>query len=304
MINITKLSLKQKVKLFKSLYTEISGKGINGDTELAHINLAEANLLKRSGGAGTINEATGLNQYFGGGGGGGTTQSTSQTVAEPYGPSTGNLNQILSEAQNIYGQGPSSYVPQSALTLEGLAAQEALARQSNTQISDTVAGKYSNPFLSPIIAQAAQDVYTGVNEAYSGVGRTASSPVAQSQVAKSVAQTALPYAFNSYESERARQLQTAQQATSLTGVGQTYEDYIRQQQQAPYQSLVEYANIVNPVARGGSTQSTFGPAPNRLGQAAGGFISGATVGNMFDKSGGYSGAMYGGLLGSIFGGLK
>jgi len=241
---------------------------------------------------------------FGGGGGGGTTQSTSQTVAEPYGPSTGNLNQILSEAQNIYGQGPSSYVPQSALTLEGLAAQEALARQSNTQISDTVAGKYSNPFLSPIIAQAAQDVYTGVSEAYAGAGRTASSPVSQSQVAKSVAQTALPYAFNSYESERARQLSTAQQATSLTGVGQTYEDYIRQQQQAPYQSLVEYANIVNPVARGGSTQSTFGPAPNRLGQAAGGFISGATVGNMFDKSGGYSGAMYGGLLGSIFGGLK
>ena len=81
MINITKLSLKQKVKLFKNLYTEISGKGINGDTELAHINLAEANLLKRSGGAGTINEATGLSQYFGGGGGGGTTQSTSQTVA-------------------------------------------------------------------------------------------------------------------------------------------------------------------------------------------------------------------------------
>ena len=66
---------------------------------------------------------------------------------------------------------------------------------------------------------------------------------------------------------------------------------------------MEYANIVNPVARGGSTQSTFGPAPNRLGQAAGGFISGAAAGSMFDKTG-YQGAMYGGLLGSIFGGLK
>jgi len=179
-----------------------------------------------------------------------------------------------------------------------------MARQANTQLSDTVAGKYSNPFLSPIIAQAAQDVYTGVNEAYSGVGRTASSPVAQSQVAKSVAQTALPYAFNAYEAERARQLQTAQQATSLTGVGQTYEDYIRQQQQAPYQSLVEYANIVNPVARGGQTQTVFGPSPNRLGQAAGGFLAGSAVGSMLPSIGGYSGAMYGGLLGSIFGGLK
>ena len=304
MIDLKTLTLKEKIKLFKDLYKEISSKGINGDTELAHINPFEARLLKMYGGSGTINEETGLEQYFGGGGGGGTTTSTSQTVAEPYGPSTGNLNQILSEAQNIYGRGPSGYVPQSALTLEGLAAQESLARQANTQISDTVAGKYSNPFLSPIIAQAAQDVYTGVNEAYSGVGRTASSPVAQSQVARSVAQTALPYAFNAYESERGRQLQTAQQATSLTGVGQTYEDYIRQQQQAPYQSLVEYANIVNPVARGGTTQTTFGPAPNRLGQAAGGFLAGSALGSQLPSIGGYSGAMYGGLLGSIFGGLK
>ena len=114
----------------------------------------------------------------------------------------------------------------------------------------------------------------------------------------------MPYAFNAYESERGRQLQTAQQATSLTGVGQTYEDYIRQQQQAPYQSLVEYANIVNPVARGGTTQTTFGPAPNRLGQAAGGFLAGSALGSQLPSIGGYSGAMYGGLLGSIFGGLK
>ena len=145
MIDLKTLTLKQKIKLFKDLYKEISSKGINGDTELAHINPYEARLLKMYGGSGTINEETGLEQYFGGGGGGGTTTSTSQTVAEPYGPSTTNLNQILSEAQNIYGRGPSGYVPQSALTLEGLAAQESLARQANTQISDTVAGKYSNP---------------------------------------------------------------------------------------------------------------------------------------------------------------
>jgi len=65
------MNLKAKIKLFKKLYKEISGKGINGDTELAHINKAEAELLKKHGGAGTINEATGLRQYFGGGSGGG-----------------------------------------------------------------------------------------------------------------------------------------------------------------------------------------------------------------------------------------
>ena len=87
MIDITTLTLKQKVELFKKLYKEISGKGINGDTELAHVNTFEARILRMYGGAGTINEETGLRQYFGGGGSGGgggqpanTTQM--QTVRE------------------------------------------------------------------------------------------------------------------------------------------------------------------------------------------------------------------------------
>ena len=85
MIEIEKLTLKQKIELFKKLYKDISGKGINGDSELAHINTFEARILKMYGGAGTINEETGLRQYFGGGGGGGgqpanTTQM--QTVRE------------------------------------------------------------------------------------------------------------------------------------------------------------------------------------------------------------------------------
>jgi len=71
MIDLKNITLKEKIDLFKSLYKEISGKGIEGDTELAHINPFEAKLLKLHGGAGTINEETGLSQYFGGGSGGG-----------------------------------------------------------------------------------------------------------------------------------------------------------------------------------------------------------------------------------------
>jgi hypothetical protein len=88
MINLKELTLKQKVELFKNLYTEISGKGIKGDTELAHINEFEARLLKMYGGSGTINEETGLTQYFGGGGSGGggaTPDTTTQFVREAPG---------------------------------------------------------------------------------------------------------------------------------------------------------------------------------------------------------------------------
>jgi hypothetical protein len=85
MIYLKNITLKEKIDLFKTLYKEIAGKGIEGDTELAHINPFEAKLLKQHGGAGTINEETGLKQYLGGGGGGGgqpanTTQM--QTVRE------------------------------------------------------------------------------------------------------------------------------------------------------------------------------------------------------------------------------
>jgi hypothetical protein len=43
MIDIKKLNIKEKIELFKKLGKEISSKGINGDTELAHINLLKNN---------------------------------------------------------------------------------------------------------------------------------------------------------------------------------------------------------------------------------------------------------------------
>jgi len=87
MIDLSNLTTKEKVELFKKLYNEISCKGIKGDTELAHINEFESRILKMYGGAGTINEETGLRQYFGGGGSGGGSQpdTTTQFVREAPG---------------------------------------------------------------------------------------------------------------------------------------------------------------------------------------------------------------------------
>ena len=88
MIDLKKLTLKEKVNLFNKLYNEIAGKGIKGDTKLAHINEFEDRLLKMYGGSGTINEETGLKQYFGGGGSGGggaAPDTTTQFVREAPG---------------------------------------------------------------------------------------------------------------------------------------------------------------------------------------------------------------------------
>jgi hypothetical protein len=51
----TKLSLKDKVELYKFLHGEVSKAGRKGDTELAHINRFESKVLKMLGGSGSIN---------------------------------------------------------------------------------------------------------------------------------------------------------------------------------------------------------------------------------------------------------
>ena len=60
---MSSILMKRKIDLFNKLYKEIAGHGINGDTELAHINKYEAAVLKAMGGSGTVNEVTGLKQY-------------------------------------------------------------------------------------------------------------------------------------------------------------------------------------------------------------------------------------------------
>ena len=243
---------------------------------------------------------------FGGGGSSGGTQTTVQ-AAQPYAPAEPALNQIISEAGTIYGQGPTAagYVAPPTQTLQGLAAQEQIAGAANQQILNTIQGSYTNPFLSPLIAQASQDVYSNVAGQFSGAGRTPGSPLSQATVTGQVAQKALPYAFLQLERERARQLQTAQRVPSLTAVGGELEQIQRQQQLGPQAALSQYYNTVAPIAYGLPTQqaTTRLPPPNALGMAGGGAMMGAAVGNMIAPgSGALLGAGIGGL-GGLLGGL-
>jgi len=237
---------------------------------------------------------------FGGGGG------TESTRVEPYGPAEPALNQILSEAGTIYGQGPTAagYVPPSAQTLQGLSAQEQMANAANQQILNTIQGQYTNPFLSPMIGQAATDIYSNVAGQFSGAGRTPGSPLSQSTVTDQVAQKALPYAFQQLERERGRQLQTARAVPSLTAVGGALEDIQAQQQLAPQMALQQYYNTVGPIASGLPQRHVQQPAANPIGMAAGGALTGASLGQALGPSfmmGGLSGAGLGAALGGGFG---
>ena len=233
-------------------------------------------------------------------GGGGQTTTTSQ-AAQPYAPAGPALNQIISEAGSIYGQGPSGagYVAPTTQTMQGLAAQEQMANAANQQILGTIQGQYTNPFLSPLIAGAASDIYSNVAGQFSGAGRTPGSPLSQATVTGQVANKALPYAFQQLERERGRQLSTAQRVPSLTAVGGQLEDIQAQQQLGPQMALQQYYNTVAPIGFGLPTQqqSQTAPGANPFTMAAGGAMSGAALGSMFP------GAIRAGMGAAIGGGF-
>ena len=241
---------------------------------------------------------------FGGGSSGGGTTSTTSEV-KPYAPAEPALNQILSEAGTIYGQGPAAagYVPPSQQTLQGLSAQETMANAANQQILNTIQGQYTNPFLSPLIANAATDVYSNVAGQFSGAGRTPTSPLAQSAVVSQLGKQALPLAFQQLERERNRQLQTARAVPSLTAVGGALEDIQAQQQLAPQMALDQYAQNVLPIASGWGTNvgQQQMPAQNPVTMAAGGAMMGGSMASMLGMSTPWGAAIGGGM--GLLGGL-
>ena len=235
--------------------------------------------------------------FGGGSSGGGQTQVVSN---EPYAPAQPASNQIVSDASAIYGQGP-QYVAPTTQQLTGLAAQENIANLANTQIADTISGQYSNPFLSPLIADVASSAYTNVAQQFSGAGRTPGSPMSQQQVVSQLGKQALPLAFQAYNAERNRQLQTARAVPSLTSVGQELRGLEQERVMAPFENLQRFQSIIGPVASGlPLRQASTDYNPNPIGMAAGGALSGAMLGDMFGKAG--MGAAIGGGFG-LLGGL-
>ena len=225
------------------------------------------------------------------GGGNQTTQSV-----QPYAPARPALNQIIGEAGNLYNQGvgAAGYVAPSAQTTQGLAQQEVMANASNTQLADTLGGNYLNPFLSPMLQGAANDIATSVNSEFSAAGRTPGSMMNQQQILGGITDAALPYAFDQYDKERSRQLAIAGSSPNLTQVGGQLENIQRQQNLAPFQALQQYNSIVNPIATGlpvqqSSTQTQANPLTSAMG--------GALIGSKF----GTTGAMIGGGLGFLGG---
>lgn len=250
--------MQLKIWLFKQLYKSIAKHGREGDTELAHVNSYEVELLRLAGGSGTINPATGLPEFKGGGGGSSQTTNNIDPAVLPY------ITYGLEEAKGLYNQaGPNyypgqTYVDPSAQTTSALSLAEARAKAGNPLVPAAQAQQQNviqggmlgnNPFLANAMSGAASAATQKYNDAIqqtrsgaSQAGRYGSSAMfdqasrAQQNLANALAQQAGQLMYQNYGAERGYQQQTSANApqmamsdyadiNQLLNVGQVQEDY-------------------------------------------------------------------------------
>jgi len=183
MIDTKTLSIKDKISLLNELYEELSEHGIGGDTELAHINPWEADLLRSVGGAGTVNEVTGLRQYLGGGGGSPPpqpTQTTTRQVPE-YAPEQREyIEDIFGKSQELYEQRTAEgfqpfpgqqLAPFSAQEQEAFSGIESLARGPGAAPAFEVARTAALGAAAPITATEIQQGMNPYQQAVTDIAK-------------------------------------------------------------------------------------------------------------------------------------
>lgn len=253
--------IKLKIWLYNWLAKELGRLGREGDTELAHVNTWEANLLKAHGGSGTINPVTGLREFKGGGGSSETTSKIDPAIL-PY------ITYGLGESKGLYqAAGPnyypaSTYVGASGKTEEAMRETAERARVGNPLLStaqneqlSTIRGdrlSAGNPYFADMMSSAARPAISEFNTAIRDIGsRTAASgrygsgamgemeSKATDNLATALTGEASKLAYSNYGAERTRQdaaIASAPQMAAadyadinqLMNVGQQEEDYDRQ----------------------------------------------------------------------------
>ena len=250
--------IKLKIWLYNWLAKDLGKLGREGDTELAHVNTWEANLLRAHGGSGSINPTTGLREYKGGGGSSSTTSEIDPAIL-PY------ITYGLGESKGLYqSEGPDYYpdstdVGASSMTLEGLGAKEDRALRGNPLLPSALAQQLStiegdrlsagNPYFADMMASAARPAVSEFNNAIRDIGsRTAASgrygsgamgemeSKASENLANALTSRAAELSYSNYGTERGRQdaaIASAPQMGNaeytdidqLVNVGQAYEGY-------------------------------------------------------------------------------
>ena len=230
--------ISMKIKLYNWLAKDLGKLGREGDTELAHVNPFEKNLLKAVGGSGTINPITSLRE-FKGGGGGGNSQTTNELDPNvvPY------VRDALGKQQGLYNEGAPEYYgdqtyldpnsqQQSAINMMTANANinNPMLQNATNLNNQMIQGDYlqNNPNFDAVMNTAGRKATEQFNMATQGTagdvsqaGRYGSNAHARLQagnagkLATSLADTAGQYTYQNYSAERANQNQAMQNAGNI-----------------------------------------------------------------------------------------
>ena len=215
-----------KIKLYNWLAKDLGKLGREGDTELAHVNSWEKNLLKSVGGSGTINPVTSLREFKGGGGQSQTNNELDPNIV-PF------VKDALGKQQDLYNEGAPEYYGGQTY-LDPNANQSAAMNQmtANANINNpmlqnatnlnnqTIQGDFlqNNPNYDAVMNTAGQAATKQYNNAMQGTNSQASmsgrygsdahmrqASDNSSNLANSLANTAGQYAYQNYSNERQNQ---------------------------------------------------------------------------------------------------
>ena len=239
---LSDFSNEEKVFLYNFLYEDLSGKGVCGDTELAHVNKHEMDVLRSMGGVGTINENTKCIQFFGSPPPAPprvvTEQQTKEipTELKPY------VKEVLSEAQDIYttrkGEG---YVPYTGEQIAPFSPEQERAYQLTAdQVgqtasftnpaaqlagiaalgpSDAEVSRYMNPYAAQVIDRAESE------------RRRAAESEKQALASRAVQAGAFGGSREGIlEAERRRNLEQGIADMRATGLASAYDNALKQAQ--------------------------------------------------------------------------
>lgn len=239
---LSDFSNEEKVFLYNFLYEDLSGKGVCGDTELAHVNKHEMDVLRSMGGVGTINENTKCVQFFGSPPPPPPVTTTSVQTKEipeelkPY------VKEVLSEAQDIYktrkGEG---YVPFTGQEIAGFTPEQERAFDLTSDVvgqtqafatpaaqfaglaglgtTDADISRFMNPYASQVIDIAERE------------RRRAGDIEAQELAAQSVKAGAFGGSRQGIlEAERRRNLEQGITDIRTAGLGQAFKQAVEQAQ--------------------------------------------------------------------------
>ena len=235
-------SSEEKVFLYNFLYEDLSGKGVCGDTELAHVNKHEVAVLRSMGGAGTINENTKCVQFFGSPPPPPPVTTTAAQTREipkeiaPY------VKEVLSEAQDIYKtRKEEGYVPYTGQEIAGFTPEQERAFDLTSDVvgqtqayaapaaqlaglaglgtTDADISRFMNPYASQVIDVAERE------------RRRAGDIEEQALASKAV--TAGAFGGSRYgiaEAERRRNLEQGVADIRTAGLGEAFKQAVQQAQ--------------------------------------------------------------------------